>query len=181
MCSSVPARFHKTHRIALLLFLAMNFIYLVISSGRVRTIDEVSADFLTESLVTHGTTSVPQAVAAGLFYGKFDLKHRPQTPYGVGQGIFLSPWYVAGRLALCILPGIPPASNNFVLDATLAASNTTFAALAVALAFLLLISLGISIRNSLIAVFLLGFATPLFAYSTWLSRATPLPSANHRV
>lgn len=153
---------------AILLFFTLNFAYLAISSGRVRTIDEVSVDFLTESLITKGTSSVPQAVNANLFYGKLDRQGRPQTPYGMGQALLIAPWYAAGKLASERLPGIPVNAKNLVQDAVLVASNATFAALAVTLLFLLLSALGVSLRNSLLAALLLGFATPLLAYSTWL-------------
>ena len=57
-------------RIAILLFLALDFLFMLTSGGRVRTLDEVSVDFQSESLVTRGSTAVPQAVAANFFTGR---------------------------------------------------------------------------------------------------------------
>src|SRR5271167_147662 len=62
----------RPFRTFLLLFLFLNFLYLLTSSGRVRTIDEVMVDYETESLILRGSTAVPQAIASGLFYGKLD-------------------------------------------------------------------------------------------------------------
>ena len=52
-----------------------------------RTIDEVTVDYQTESLVMRGSTSIPQALESQLFFGKLDQKGRPQAGYGVGPGI----------------------------------------------------------------------------------------------
>src|SRR5258708_31713904 len=68
-------------RIASFLFLALTFLFLVTSSGRVRTVDELAVNFQGQSLITHGTTAVPQAVAAGRFYGKLDRQGQPRAPY----------------------------------------------------------------------------------------------------
>jgi len=71
---------HPANRIALLFFLTLHFLFLLTSTGRVRTMDEVSVNFQVESLAQHGSTAVPQAVSAGLFFGKLDRSGQPQTP-----------------------------------------------------------------------------------------------------
>jgi hypothetical protein len=63
------------------LLLLLNFLYFLCSTGRVRTMDEVSAAFQVESLARHGTTAIPQAVKAQLFYGTIDRFGHPESPY----------------------------------------------------------------------------------------------------
>src|SRR5579862_711103 len=144
----------------LTLFLALNFFYLVTSSGRVRTIDEVTVDYQAESLATRGATSVPQAVSTGLFYGKLDRAGNPQAPYGMGQATLVLPWYFAGRALRAVLPGIPEGARDTVLDAVLTASSATFSALAAALAFLILARLGVASRPAIASAAILALATP---------------------
>lgn len=54
------------------------------------------------------------------------------------------------------------------MDAAVVASSATFSALAVALTFMILATLGISTGNSILAACAVGLATPLFSYATWL-------------
>src|ERR1035438_9456371 len=88
---------HTARGLAAWLFLCLNFLFLLTSSGRVRTIDEVSADFEVESIATRASTTVPQAVASNLFFGKYDRRGNPQPPYGFGQAMLTVPWYAADR------------------------------------------------------------------------------------
>src|SRR5579862_4862742 len=125
-------------RIFLLFFLTLNFFFLLTSSGRVRTRDELNADLQAESLATRGSTAIPQAVNF-FFYGKYDRWGEPQPPYGPAHAAFLIPWYFAGRGILAVIPGIPYRAREVVGDATLVGSSATFAALAAALAFLILV------------------------------------------
>jgi hypothetical protein len=154
-------------RICLLSFLSLNFLFLITSSGRVRTIDEVSVDLQTESLALNGNTAVPQAEALGTFYGKRDRWGQPRAPYGTAQAVLVLPWHFAGRILRGVLPGIPGRSKDLFLDAVVASSSATFAALAAALAFLIFCRLGIDVRPALCAAVMIALATPLFAYSAW--------------
>src|SRR5580692_5617729 len=122
--SSAPGP--RVSRLFILLFLSLNFFYLLTSSGRVRTIDEVTVDLQAESLATHGSTAVPQAITENLFYGKIDRAGRPQAPYGLGQAVLVLPWYAAGSFLRNHLPGIAPESRDITLDAVLVASSATF-------------------------------------------------------
>jgi len=155
-------------RIALALFLFLNFLFLLTSSGRVRTIDELTVDFQAESLVTRGSFAVPQALAARTYYGKRDREGNPQAPYGAGQAVLLAPWYMLGRVLSAVVPGIPPPARDAALDAAVVSSSATFAALAAALAFLLLARLGLPAGASAAAALILALGTPVFAYSSWL-------------
>jgi hypothetical protein len=154
-------------RICVLLFLALNFFFLITSSGRVRTIDEVSVDLQTESLALHGNTAVPQAEALGTFYGKRDRWGQPRAPYGTAQAVLVLPWHFAGRMLRAVLPGIPARSKDLFLDALVASSSATFAALAAALAFLIFWRLGMDVQPALWAALMMALATPLFSYSAW--------------
>src|SRR5258707_15769242 len=84
-------------RIASFLFLALTFLFLVTSSGRVRTVAELAVNFQGQSLITHGTTAVPQAVAARRFYGKLHRQGQPRAPSGEGPGALGGPGDVARR------------------------------------------------------------------------------------
>jgi hypothetical protein len=154
-------------RLVFFFFLTLNLFYLLTSSGRVRTIDEVTVDYQTESLAMRGSTAIPQALESKLFFGKLDLKGRPQAGYGVGQALFVVPWYEAARLLNAVLPGIPAGARNIFFDAVITASSATFAAIAATL--LLLIFLRISLSNSVAvaSVAMVALATPLFGYSAW--------------
>ncbi len=163
----IPARQAHTSRVFLWLFLTLNFFYILTSSGRVRLIDEVLPVFQTESIVQRGSTAVPQAVEARLFYGKFDRRGQPQAPYPPGPAIAAAPWYLAGRHVLLKLPGIPAGAQNLVTDFAIVLSNATFSALAVALAFVILARLGLAARDALRAALVIAFATPIFCHSAW--------------
>jgi hypothetical protein len=152
------------------------FLYLFTSSGRVHIIDEVQADWQTESLVTRGNTAVPQAVASGLFYGKMDRYGRPQALHGAGQALAAVPWFVLSRVMLRVIPGIPPQARDAAGDAVVVASSAAFAALAVALFYILLCDIGLPSAPALIAALILALATPIFAYSSWFL-SEPLTTA----
>jgi len=160
--------------VSLLLFLT--FFYFLCSTGRVRTMDEVSAAYQVESLARRGTTAIPQAIDANMFYGTFDRFGRPQSPYPPGQAIALLPWYAAGQFAGRHLPGVPEGSRDIVSDFFLTGESALFAALAVALAFCIFLHLGIAPKTSLASAGILALATPLAAYSGWLF-SEPLAAA----
>jgi hypothetical protein len=163
-------------RIAILLFLTLDFLFMLTSGGRVRTLDEVSVDFQSESLVTRGSTAVPQAVAANFFYGKFDRKGQPRAPYGDGQAILVAPWHVAGRMLRAVVPGIPAKSKDLFIDVVVTSSSATFSALAAALAFWIFCGLGIDIKTATLTALMLALGTPLLAYSAWFF-SEPLAAA----
>jgi hypothetical protein len=160
--------------IACLLFL--NFFYFLLSSGRVRTIDEVSADFQVESIAKHGTAAIPQAVDAKMFYGTMDRFGRPESPYPPGQALVMLPWYLTGRFVGKHLPGLPPNVRDIVSDFFLTGESAFSSALAVALALYIFLQLGIAQKTSLLAAGILALATPLAAYSGWLL-SEPLAAA----
>jgi hypothetical protein len=148
-------------------FLFLNFLFLIFSTGRVHTIDEVSADYQAESLVRHGTTAEPQAVASNWFYGELDRFGHPQSPYPPGQAVASIPWYLLGQFAVQHLPGVPAAARDLVSDLFLTGSSATLSALAATLALLIFLRLNISTGRSLAAAGMLALATPLASYSAW--------------
>lgn len=165
--SNVASRHPTPLSLFLLLFLTLNSLFLLTSSGRVRTIDEVTIDYQVESLATRGSTAVPQAISSSLFYGKMDRDGEPRAPYGAGHAAVVIPWYFAGRMLRAALPGIPANAKDIFVDAAVTASSATFSALAAALTFLIFIRLGISTKTSLISAAIIGLSTPIFAYSAW--------------
>ena len=159
------------------LLLVLNFVYFLCSSGRVRTMDEVSAAYQVESLAQHGVTAIPQAVDAKMFYGTFDRFGRPQSPYPPGQAIAMLPWYAAGQVVAKHLPGnCGGRARTVVSDFFLTGESAFFAALAAALALCIFLQLGIAPATSLGAAAILALATPLAAYSGWLF-SEPLAAA----
>jgi hypothetical protein len=148
--------------------LCLNFVYFLFSSGRVRTIDELSPAVQVESLARHGTTEIPQAVEAQEFYGTYDRFGRPESPYPPGQAFALLPWYAAGQFVGKHLPGVPPNRRDVVSDFFLTGQSAFFSALAAALSLYISLQLGIAPRTSLLSAGILAFATPLAAYSGWL-------------
>jgi hypothetical protein len=146
------------------------------STGRVRTADEYNTLYTTESLVLHGTTAVPQAVAMHNFYGRLDVRGQPRAAYPPGQALACAPWYAMGQYILARLPGVPSDDIDLIVAFASCLSSATFAALAVMFFFLLLQGAGMPLRATLMATAMLGFATPLFAYSGWLF-SEPLSSS----
>jgi hypothetical protein len=163
-------------RTALLLFLTLHFLYLLTSSGRVRTMDEVTVDYEVESVATRGSTAIPQAAAAGYFYGKNDRFGRPQGPYGPANAALVVPWYWAGRALGAVLPGIPKPASTLFTDAFVTASSAAFSAAAVALFFLLLRRKDVAQKPALMAAVLVALATPVFCFSSWFF-SEPLATA----
>jgi hypothetical protein len=171
--NSGAGRFRIALVISSLLFL--NFLYFLFSSGRVHTIDEVSPAFQTESLAKHGTTAIPQAVEAKMFFGTFDRFGRPQSGYPPGQALAMLPWYATGMFVAKHLPGVPSDPHNFG-DFFLTGESAFSSALAAALALYIFLQLGIAPKISMMAAGILAFATPLAAYSGWLF-SEPLAAA----
>ena len=85
------------------------------STGRVRTADEYNTLYTTESLVLHGTTAVPQAVALHNFYGRLDVHGSPRAAYPPGQALSCAPWYAVGQYVLARLPGVPADDTDLIV------------------------------------------------------------------
>src|SRR6201987_3156483 len=151
--SAVLDRAHL--KIAAFLFLALNFLFLLTSSGRVRPMDEVPLPFEVERFSSHASTAIPEAVNQNLFYGKYDRFGRPQGPYGLGNVILVLPWYWAGKAVSRIAPGIPPDRTTLFTDAFTVASSAAFSALAAAFAFLIFLRTGITAKTALAAALIL--------------------------
>lgn len=174
--SETRATAPRARHIALWIFASFQFLYLLTSTGRVRTADEYNTLYTTESLVLHGTTAVPQAVALHNFYGRLDVHGLPRAAYPPGQAIACAPWYAVGQYLLARLPGVPADDTDLIVAFSSTLSSATFAALTVTFFFLLLTGIGIALRPALLATAMLGLATPVFAYSGWLF-SEPLSAA----
>ncbi|HXP45894.1 MAG TPA: hypothetical protein VN810_01385 [Terriglobales bacterium] len=166
--SSVLVRPQATlRRWAVLLFLSLNFLFMLTSTGRVRLQDELMTLFESESLVLRGSTAVPQAVAANLFFGRYDRQGQPRAAYAPGQALVTTPWYALGHYVLRPAPGVPSSARDLVVGFAMTMSSAAFAAAAATFAFLLFCGMGIERRTALAATLVLALATPLFAYSGW--------------
>jgi hypothetical protein len=160
--------------VSLLFFLT--FFYFLLSTGRVRTMDEVSADFQVESLARHATTAIPQAVDAKMFYGTFDRFGQPQSPYPPGQAVSLLPWYATGQFVARHLPGVGAGTYDVISDFFLTGGSALFSAVNIALALLIFLQIGMEPKVSLAAAGILALSTPVAAYSGWLF-SEPLATA----
>ena len=163
-------------RLVISFFLFLTFLFLITSTGRVHTIDEVSAAYQTESLARHGTTAVPQAIGANWFYGEMDRFGRPQTPYPPGQPAGSVPWYWFGQFAAQHLPGVPAVARDLISDFFLTGGSAVDSALAATLALLIFLRTKISVGKSVAAAGMLALASPLAAYSAWFF-SEPLATA----
>jgi hypothetical protein len=161
---------------AVLIFVFFSFFYLITSSGRVRTMDEYMAFFETESLALRHSATVPQAVQLNYYYGKYDTRGEPRTPYPPGHPLFATPWYLFGRYVLERLPGLPANSKQMILEAAVCFSSACFAGVAVAFMFLIGCGVGLSLRDGVLLAGIVGLATPVFAYSSWFF-SEPLTTA----
>ncbi|HXX56188.1 MAG TPA: hypothetical protein VEJ17_00170 [Candidatus Nitrosotalea sp.] len=163
-------------RCALFVFLTFIFLYMMTSSGRVRTVDEYMAFFETESIALRGSTAVPQAVQLNYYYGKYDARGEPHTPYPPGHPLFALPWYLFGRYVVEKLPGMPVSGEQMILEAAVCFSSAVFSASAVTFMFLICYALGLDVLGSLATAAIMGLATPVFTYSSWFF-SEPLTTA----
>jgi hypothetical protein len=155
-------------RTAILLFLFLNCVYLLASTGRARSIDEIDPVLQSGSLLLRHSTAIPQAVALGIYFGKRDQHGIPRSAWPVGHAAMLLPWAAIGHYLLARIPGIPKQNDDLAYMVGTCWGNATYAALAVAVSFLLFLALGAGKRAALQCSLLLGFSTPVFLYSGWL-------------
>ena len=163
--------------LAVWVFAAFQFFYMLTSSGRVRTADEYNTLYTTQSIVLRGSTAVPQAVQLRNFYGRFDRYGQPQAAYPPGQAIAAAPWFAVGQFILARLPGVPRSALDFVVGFSSSLSSATFSALAVALFLQITLSVGVAPPAALLATVLMGLATSIFGYSAWFF-SEPLSAAS---
>jgi hypothetical protein len=155
-------------RIAFFLFLFLNFVYLLTSTGKARSIDEIDPVMQSESLLLRHSTAIPQAVNSGIYFGKFDRHGIPRSAWPFGHAAMVLPWSAAGHVLVGRAHGIPQAASDLVISAVTSWSNATYAALAVAASFLIFFKLTNRVRDAMVCSLLLAFSTPLFVYSGWL-------------
>ena len=121
-----------------------------------------------ESLLLRHTTAIPQAATSGIYFGKLDQHGVARSAWPAGHAILVLPWTALGHYVLSGLPGIPRSISDLATDTAICWSNATFAAFAVAIAFLLFLKLELSPMSALACSMMLAFSTPLFVYSGWL-------------
>ena len=170
------ARSASNRRAALLLLMFVNCLYLLTSTGRVHTIDEISAVIQSESLTLHASTAVPQAVGSKVYFGKIGRDGQPHSAYPPGHSLAAVPWYALGHFVIAKLPGVSSTIGDIVVSMTCTWSSATFAALVVTFVFLLGQSLGLGTSKSVMIALTIAVATPLFVYSGWFF-SEPLTAA----
>ena len=164
-----PAHTCSSIRVALLLFLFLNCVYLLTSTGRVRSMDEIDSVLQADSLLLRHTTAIPQVVNSSILgFGKTDRHGIQRSAWPAGHALLVLPWHALGHYLLAKLPGITPDNADLAFTAATCWSSATFSALAVAAYFLLVLGLGLDPQSSLACSLLLGFSTPVFVYSGWL-------------
>src|SRR5262244_3624936 len=89
---SGPHRSFSPIRVAIFLFLFVNCVYLLTSTGRVRTIDEIDPVLQSDSLLLRHSSAIPQAAGAGIWFGKRDVHGIPRSAWPVGHAILVLPW-----------------------------------------------------------------------------------------
>jgi hypothetical protein len=155
-------------RTAILLFLFLNCVYLLTSTGRARSIDEIDPVLQSESLLLRHSTAIPQAMTLGIYFGKLDQHGAARSAWPFGHALLVLPWSAIGHYLLARLPGLPGQNSDLAYMVAACWSSATYSALAVAVSFLLFLKLGNGHRSALTCSMLLGFSTPLFLYSGWL-------------
>jgi len=154
-------------RTAVWLFVFLASTYALLSSGRGRTPDELMAFFQAQSLVERGSTTIPQAVQLGNFYGRFDQQGSPRAPYPPTQALLAVPLLAAAKFLLLRLPGIPQSWEAVFYIQVFGAVLTSAVAAAAAMAFffLSLRRLNVSRRNAILVTLCVAFGTLIFPYS----------------
>ena len=155
-------------RTALVLFLFLNCVYLLTSTGRARSIDEIDPVMQAESILLRHSTAIPQAVHSGIYFGKFDRHGMPRSAWPFGHAVLVLPWSAFGHYVLVRLRGIPPEIADLAFSAATCWSNATYAALAVASSLLIFLRIAGRWKPAFLCALLLAFSTPLFIYSGWL-------------
>lgn len=152
---------------ALLLFVFLQSLFAITSTGRLHVTDEINALHQTRGQVETGVMSVPETSQGRAFYGELDREGRPRAPNGPLHALALAPFYLTGK-ALSHAPGVNAKNRDEVIAFAVVLSSATFAALAGALLFAWLKQRGWRPGVSLGATLACALGTPLFAYSGWL-------------
>src|SRR5262249_4798975 len=97
------------------LFLFLQSLYVVTSTGRLHVTDEASAFFQARELVEAGSLTVPSSTAGFTFYGERDRQGRLRAPNGPLHALALVPYYLLGTL-MARTPGVTEHSRDLVLS-----------------------------------------------------------------
>jgi hypothetical protein len=160
---SVPFRRERHDLVATAwLFAVFQLFYALSASGRFHAMDEYASFYTTESLVERGTLSLPRDRR---FFGREALDGSFYTPYGPLRAVVAVPGYLVGR-RLAGLSAADPVQVETLLWFGTSLTNTTIAALAVAVFFLLVSRLGARPLPALLATLTFALATPHWHYAT---------------
>ena len=149
------------------LFLLLQGLYVLTSTGRLHVTDEASAFFQARDLVETGSLTVPASTTGFTFYGERDRQGRLRAPNGPMHAIALVPYYMLGKL-MVFAPGVPDVARDLVLTFAVVLSSTTCAALAAALFLWLLLCRRTPPPVAIAVALAFAVGTPLVGYSAWL-------------
>ena len=137
-------------------------LYALTSSGRLHTVDEYEAYYMTESLVERGDLAIP---AAQGFFGRKADDGRFYAPYGPLPAFVAAPGYLAGRSVASAL-SLPPKQSETLRWSLTSQTNAIVSALSVALLFALARRLGARSGLAIVAALIYALATPAWHYAT---------------
>ena len=143
------------------LFVSLTLFYALTTSGRLHTVDEYEAFYMTESLAERGEVSLPKNK---WFFGKEGLDGKYYAPYGPLPPLVAVPGYWVGKAA--VLAGGSSSLRESMVWLATTAVNAVACAAAAALFFLLAWRLGARPRPALAAAAILALATPHWHYAT---------------
>ncbi len=131
-------------------------VYLATAAGHISSSDGHTMFRLTESLVERRSVAVSEGNAERGPDGRLYPKA------GLGQALASAPFYLAGRV---VAGWLEPPLEPFAVKAVTSLVAAFAGAAAVALLFLTVVELGLSLRQGLVLALVAAFGTPLWVYA----------------
>jgi hypothetical protein len=158
------------------LFLSVCLAYLLTAGSNFASGDSFAELRVTQSLVEHGSVNVPivnpNQVCAG--WGCRGISGRYFASHGIGFSVLLVPFYLSAKAAVQVLS--PPRCGTWdacVPIHLISWSNCALSALTVVLLCALCLDLGYSLRRSVAAALIYGFATLAWPYARFAFDVSP--------
>jgi hypothetical protein len=158
------------------LFLTVCLAYLLTAGSNFSSGDSFAELRVTQSLVERGSVNVPvvnpSQVCAG--WGCRGMGGRYFASHGIGFSVFLVPFYLSAKAAVQVLS--PPRCETWdacVPIHLISWSNCVLSALTVVLLCALCLDLGYTLRRSVTAALIYGFATLAWPYARFAFDVSP--------
>ena len=158
------------------LFLTVGLAYLLTAGSNFSSGDSFAELRVTQSLVDHGSVYVPiinpNQICAG--WGCRGIGGRYFASHGIGFSVFLIPFYLGAKAAVHLLS--PPRCDTWdacVPIHLISWSNCALSALTVVLLCALCLDLGYTLRRSVAAALIYGFATLAWPYARFAFDVSP--------